>query len=172
MLQHSKTARVLQNGIATENCCYCSGEELRDRKRERERAAAAAEQLRSCRKNAQTQREREKRQSLAHKQRSESAERTPVDGMAADFHLNSSIFCPSVLPTYLPTYLPLGNFFVVCVCFNLGLFFSLSFFFFWVGTTFTFFMSVEASLKKSVKFFPKKNYKIPWKQNHKMWSIY
>ncbi len=31
MLQHSKTARVLQNGIATESCCYGSGERERER---------------------------------------------------------------------------------------------------------------------------------------------
>ncbi len=125
MLQHSKTARVLQNGIATESCCYGSGEELRERKTHRERREAA-EQLRSCRKNAQTDTEREKRQSLGHKQRSESAERTSMDGMAADFHLNSSIFCPSVIPTYLPTYLRVTS--LLCECVLIWSFF-LSFFF-------------------------------------------
>jgi hypothetical protein len=98
MLQHSKTARVLQNGIATESCCYGSGERERERETKQQSNREAAERTRR-----HTEKEK-KRQSLAHKQRSESAERTSMDGMAADFHLNSSIFCPSVVPTYLPTY--------------------------------------------------------------------
>jgi hypothetical protein len=56
MLQHSKTARVLQNGIATESCCYGSGERERER-----RSSRATEKLQNERADTQRKRRRDSR---------------------------------------------------------------------------------------------------------------
>jgi hypothetical protein len=124
MLQHSKTARVLQNGIATESCCYGSGEKKRERERERDEAA---EQLRSCRKNAQTHREREE-ETVARAQTALRKRRTDFHGWNGR-RFSSKLFhflsiSHSYLPTYyLPTYLWVTS--SLCVCVLIWVFFSL-----------------------------------------------
>jgi hypothetical protein len=129
MLQHSKTARVLQNGIATESCCYGSGEELRERKTQREREREreeAAEQLRSCRKNTQSERERE--ETVARAQTALRKRRTDSHGWNGRRFSSKLFHFLSISNSYLPTYLWVTS--LLCVCFLIWVFFFLFFFFF------------------------------------------